>query len=269
MKRICDPFAYGHGPVEHCYWNDTVDAPPRVPLEEDISADVAIVGAGFTGLNAALRLARAGRDVVVLDAQNAAWGASGRNGGFCCLGGAKADDAALTRVHGRDAVLDYRLAERDAVDFVDALITDEGFNVDRHSEGETFLAHRPKDISQLHDMAAWAKATHGVDSEFVPESDLAGQGLDGPFYAALTTPIGFALNPRKYALQLFKHASSAGARVFSDSAVTRIAEDGDGHRLSVGDRSMRAKTVIIATNGYSSEDVPDWMRAAASGTMDS
>ena len=38
MKRICDPFAYGHGPVEHCYWNDTIDAPPRLPLEDDIAS---------------------------------------------------------------------------------------------------------------------------------------------------------------------------------------------------------------------------------------
>ncbi len=70
----------------------------RSTLSGDVATEVAIIGAGFTGLNAALRLAEAGVDVTVLDAKQVGWGASGRNGGFCCLGGAKASHQSLKSV---------------------------------------------------------------------------------------------------------------------------------------------------------------------------
>ena len=77
---------------------------PNCPtLEESIDADVCIVGGGFTGLAAALTLSRAGYRVALVESRRIGWGASGRNGGFCCLGGSAASDAVLRRMHGEEA----------------------------------------------------------------------------------------------------------------------------------------------------------------------
>ena len=96
-----------------------------------------------------LSLAQAGTDVIVLEAMYPGWGASGRNGGFCCLGGGRLSDAALDKLAGREDRLRFRAAELAAINFVDALITRHGIEVDRHSDGEIELAHRPKDMDDF------------------------------------------------------------------------------------------------------------------------
>ncbi|HBN30696.1 MAG TPA: FAD-dependent oxidoreductase, partial [Rhodobacteraceae bacterium] len=91
MQRIYEPAAYDTSQTAGAWWEETVASPLNFPtLNGDLTTDVAIVGAGYTGLNAALQLAEAhGVRAVVLDAAQPAWGASGRNGGFACIGGAK------------------------------------------------------------------------------------------------------------------------------------------------------------------------------------
>ena len=101
MTRIFSDYAYGSGPRDGCWWDTTCDLPETSQLDTDIACNVAIIGAKFTKLNAALRLAEQGVDVVVLDARHIGWGASGRNGGFCCLGGGSASDAQLDRRFGQ------------------------------------------------------------------------------------------------------------------------------------------------------------------------
>jgi glycine/D-amino acid oxidase-like deaminating enzyme len=247
VKRIFPAYAYGAGPRDGCWWDTTCDVPETPTLRGHIKADVAIIGAGFTGLNAALTLANAGLEVVVLDAQSPGWGASGRNGGFCCLGGAKASDRQLDRQFGRDGRLEWRRTEVDAVRYVEALLQEHKIDVDRHSKGETLLAHRPMSFDE-----ASVSENYGVAP--VIHDDLAAQGLNGPFAGAMTIPIGFALNPRKYLAGLLRAANQAGTLVFG-GAPARIGRDGvetDGGRVQAGH-------VLIATNGYSSEDIPHWL----------
>ena len=122
MRRIYPPHAYGEAPRATCYWPTTVEAEPNPPARGTLTADVAIIGAGLTGLSAALHLAEDGADVIVLEANDVGWGASGRNGGFCCLGGSAASDKALTRQYGEDARREFRMAEREAVDLTTGLM---------------------------------------------------------------------------------------------------------------------------------------------------
>ncbi|MAB17654.1 MAG: hypothetical protein CMN07_10950, partial [Roseobacter sp.] len=75
MKRIFNDFAYTDAPRENCWWDQTCAATDRSALEGDVSCDVAIVGGGFTGLSAALRLAEAGYSAVVLENRYVGWGA--------------------------------------------------------------------------------------------------------------------------------------------------------------------------------------------------
>ncbi|CUH79888.1 NAD(P)/FAD-dependent oxidoreductase [Tropicibacter naphthalenivorans] len=251
MKRIYEPAAYG--PQGGCFWADTVNGPDWPQLNGDVSADVAVIGGGFTGLTCALELARSGVDVVVLEAEHAGYGASGRNGGFCCLGGAKASAAKL-------AAIGWHHTERAAVDFVDGLIRQHGLVVDRHSQGETILAHKPRRWAALQRDAKEIAALYGAEPTLIHKCDLRAQGLDGPWHGAMTIPVGFALNPRKYHAGLAQAATKAGVRTFARSPVTQIV-NGAPWRLTTPNGTVRAKRVVLATNGYSSEDLPDWLRA--------
>jgi len=259
MRRIFPAHAYGPAPRAACFWAGTADIPDHPAARGEITCDVAVVGAGFTGLSAALHLAEAGEDVRVLEAETVGWGASGRNGGFCCLGGAKASDAMLRRRHGEAARRDWRQTEAAAVATARDLIGRHGIDADTHSEGETMMAHTPRAAATLGAQATRIEADYGVTPKIIPGEALAQAGMRGPFHAALTTPIGFALNPLKYALGLARAAAGAGTRIHAHSPVTSITSEGR-FRLTTPDARITARRLIVATNGYSSDDLPAWLR---------
>ncbi|KUF10129.1 NAD(P)/FAD-dependent oxidoreductase [Pseudoponticoccus marisrubri] len=257
MRRLYEPAAYA--PQAACFWADTVAPEDWPALERDGVADVVIIGGGFTGLNAALALARAGRDVAVLEAGTPGFGASGRNGGFCCLGGAKAPDALLRRQFGDEAPQHWAEAERAAVAFVDRLSA--GWEIDRHSQGETLLAHTARHWQALQREAAGLETRYGVAPELMAPDALRQAGLGGPWHGGMTLPLGFALNPRKYHAGLAGAAREAGARLFAHTQARGLRRDGDGWQVDTGHARLRARQVLIATNGYSSEDLPGWLAA--------
>jgi len=253
MKRLYEPAAYG--PQPGCYWHDTISPPAWPQHQGATSTEVAIIGAGFTGLSAALHLAEAGIDTTVLEAEHPGWGASGRNGGFCCLGGAAAPDALLTRRFGAEAAANWHKTEAAAIDTVAELIDRLNLQVDRHSDGETMLAHSAR---------AWRTMQaedHGPAARLIPRDALRQHGLAGPWFGALTKPKGFALNPAKYLDGLAKAAAQAGARLYAQSPVTKLHRADANWHLTTSKGTVTANTVILATNGYSAEDLPDWMRA--------
>ncbi|MEC7762402.1 MAG: FAD-binding oxidoreductase [Pseudomonadota bacterium] len=250
MRHLYEPHAYTDAPRAHCAWDIGGDWPA---LPGDTDTEVAIIGAGFTGLSAALTLAQAGVSVTVLDAKSPGWGASGRNGGFCCIGGAKAPDAVLTRRFGAEATQAFARTQIAAIDHVDALIRQHGIDVARHSDGEVQLAHRPR-----HARGFSAEAEHyralGVEAEVLSPGDLAQRGLTGPgFHGGLHVRKGFGLDAGRYVMGLARAAASAGARVHGHTPVTALSKQGATHRLTTPHGTLTAKTVIIATNGYTPE----------------
>lgn len=259
MKRIFPDYIYSDAPRQGCFWDDTVTAPDWPALTEAIAVDVAIIGGGYTGLSAALHLAENGVNVALIEAKQPGWGASGRNGGFCCVGGSKRSEKGLMRDYGVDIAQEYHTAEENAVDLVEALIRRLGLDVDRHSKGETLLAHRPSDMRFLEAEAAETVRTGGPPPMLLRRQDLADAGLRADFHGALTTPKGFALNPQKYLFGLAEAASSAGANLFGRSPVDQIKRADGGWVLATPQGQVTCDKVLICTNGYSSEDVPDWM----------
>ncbi len=259
MKRIYEDFAYGEGPVERCYWRATVpDEPGWACLDGEVRSDVAIVGGGYTGLNAALALAEAGVDVAVIEARTPGWGASGRNGGFCCLGGAKLSEDAIVRRFGAEEARLFDRAQADSVDHVAGLLARFGIDADTHSAGETQLAHRAQDAVA---MRARAEASDG-GHVFHSRDQLRQHGLHSEeFHGALTTPKGFALNPLKYVRGLAAAAKSSGATIFANAPVTGIERASDAWILRTDHGEVRARRLLMATNGYSSDALPGWMRA--------
>lgn len=259
MKRIFADYAYGEGPRQGCWWDETCDAVNRPAISGARQADVAIIGAGFTGISAAYHLAKAGVSTLVLDAHFPGWGASGRNGGFCCLGGGLLEDAAFDARFGRAARLGFRAAEKAAVALVSDLVDRFGLDVGGHSAGETVLAHRSKDMAALRRKAEAVERNYGVVPQLIEQEDLARHGLAGPFHGALNIPIGFGLNPRRFLHGIASAAEMAGAEIFHNTPVLAHRQSGGQHQLETPDGEVRAPHVIVATNGYSSEDLPGWL----------
>ncbi len=259
MRRIYSDYAYGRGPRDGCWWDETISAPQWPELNADISVDVAIVGGGFTGVSAALTLAEAGVSVAVLEAQSPGWGASGRNGGFCCLGGGRLSDGELQDKYGGEGRQQYYDTERAAIYLVAGRLERFGIDADRHSDGETQLAHSPRAMEGLRRSADALVARYGVETRLTEKADLASEGLNAGFHGALTIRVGFALNPRKYLFGIARAAEAAGAALYQRTPVTRIDTAREGVRLFTPGGQVRCERAIIATNGYSSEDMPDWL----------
>lgn len=258
MRRIYSDYAYSQHPRSNCWWDDTIAAPLWPQLEDELATDVAIIGGGFTGISAALHLAQDGVGVAVLEAETPGWGASGRNGGFCCLGGTKLSSGAMRRIFGKAATDIYEASEVAAVQLVRNLLDTHEIDADTHSNGETQLAHSKRAARQLL-ATANAMRDAGAEPVFQTREQLTEQGMNAGFHAALTTPVGFALNPRKYLFGLAKAAQTAGATLFQNSAAQRVKKTSGGYEITTKQGILRASKLVIATNGYSSEDIPEWL----------
>jgi glycine/D-amino acid oxidase-like deaminating enzyme len=245
------------------HWEAT--APPLgqslAPLRSAIDADAAIIGAGYTGLHAAYRLAKIrGLQVVVLEAASPGWGASGRNGGFCCVGSAKLSYAAMLRKHGHAATREFFDAQLDAVSYVDDFISAHAIDAERSGSGEFQLAHRAWAMDELkaeHDLLA---AAFGFRTELLKRDELGERGVGGAeFHGGLWSPVGFGLHPLRYLRGLAGAALDAGAVIHSRSEVKSWRQVGGVHVLSTAAGEVRAKRVLLATNAYSDDSVPRWI----------
>lgn len=259
MKRIYPEFAYSDAPRADCWWDETCLAPDRPALEGNRDFDVAIIGGGFTGISAALHLAEAGQSVCVLESRYVGFGASGRNGGFCCLGGGMLGNAALDKAFGRQGRDDWRQAELAAIRLVEGLVTRFDIEVDRHSDGETQFAHRARDFEAMRAEVAYYADSYGIKARLTEKADLGAEGMNAGFHGAITVPVGFGLNPRKYITGLAQAAEGAGAQIFHNTTVAQVKRTSSGFQVRSGQGAVSAKRVIVATNGYSSEDLPGWL----------
>lgn len=260
MTRAFGPYAYSRGPVRHCHWAGAVPdaALAMPPVAGAQRVDAVVIGGGYTGLNAALHLAEDGVEVMVLDAEFPGFGASGRNGGFCCLGGSRAPDAVLRRFGDPR---DVRRAEVAAIEHVGALLTRLGIDADRQDHGEAIVAHSAAKARSLPDLAAEFAQDYGVDCTVIAGQDMAARGMGGGWHGALSVPLGFSLHPRKYLIGLLRAALAAGVQVHGGSYVHAITPLAKGIELRTDRAVIHADRIVLATNGYTSENVPDWIRA--------
>lgn len=260
MKHLYEPEAYER--TVNSWW-ETTATPPRWPaLDRDIRAHTVIIGGGYTGLNCALELAEQYGigGVVILDANQPGWGASGRNGGFACMGGSKLDYEEHLERFGETETLNYFNAQIAAVESVRENLTRYAINADVHSNGETQLAHRPDLLEGLHVHQQQLKDRLEISAKFLTRDELAQQGLASPeFHGALTNPVGFALNPMKYVSGLARQIERTGILAFGDTPATAMAHGARGWKVETPHGTITAKNIVIATNGYSSENLPEWL----------
>ena len=184
------------------------EPPALPPLQGEVQADVAVLGAGYTGLTAALELASRGQRVVVLEAQRIGWGASGRNGGQALVGyGCEVDE--LERQLGRDDARHLFDWSRDAVQAMRARINRHG--IDCHwVEGHASVAIRERHERELRVHCEHLQRHYDYPMQWWDRDALRAQ-LDSPRYrAAMFDPLSAHLHPLAYARGLADAARAAG-----------------------------------------------------------
>ncbi|MDK3016079.1 NAD(P)/FAD-dependent oxidoreductase [Pseudodonghicola flavimaris] len=221
---------------------------PFAALETDTRADVCIVGAGFTGLSAALHLAEAGLDVVLLEANRVGFGASGRNGGQLGSGQRLPQDA-LEKLTGRtEADKLWQLAE-EAKAITKGLIARHGIDCDLRP-GVAWSGSSKGDVQHLHDYGRHLQDRYGYRSLELLDREAFHALCPSPDYRGGIVDWDAAhLHPLKYALGLARAAAGAGVRLFERTEVQAI-EEGAQVRLKTAGGTVTADHVILACNGY-------------------
>ena len=219
----------------------------RPALNGERRADVAIVGAGFTGLSAALHLAEKGYDVVVLDAHRVGWGASGRNGGQAGSGLRKSQDELEDLLGPSDAARLWDFTE-EAKAFLLGLIDRHGIDCDP-VPGIIDANHRARFDDATRAYAEHLAERYDYPARYIPPEEMR-EKVGSPAYSGgMLDPGAFHIHPLNFALGLARAAEAAGATIFENSEV-RDVSPGARVRLSTDKGSVITDHVILATNGY-------------------
>jgi glycine/D-amino acid oxidase-like deaminating enzyme len=229
------------------YWLDT--APPFVTACEgpvDGLADVVVIGAGFTGLSAALALGKRGASVTVVDAGRIGGGASGRNGGQVNTGVAQ-DFVALAAQLGIERASACYRAFADAVDTVERLIREEQIDCDYLATGKLKLASKPHHLAHLEKTADLIRRTVDTDIELIDGDRIRSEVQSDSFHGGLLQRHGGQMHMGKFTVGLAEAAVRRGAKLYENAAVTSIVKDGGAHRVVTTRGEVRAKQVLIAT----------------------
>ncbi len=219
----------------------------RAPLMGEIRADVCIVGGGFTGLSAALRLAELGYGVALLEAHRVGWGASGRNGGQ--LGsGQRREQSELEAAHGMNLAKDLWAIAESSKRLVKDLIARHDIDCGL-KPGIIHANHRARYDAEAQELVAHMAQHYDYPLRYLPPDELRGF-VNSPRYSAGVLDMDSAhLHPLKFARGLARAAQAAGVRIFEMSEVQKI-EPGDPAVVSSKTGRVTADAVVLGCNGY-------------------
>lgn len=232
------------------YYAATVAGQPIAPaLADDSTAHVCVIGGGFTGISAALHLAKHGVDVTLLEQSKLAWGASGRNGGQAHVGLRRDQEWLEKHVGPEDARRLWDLA-LDARGHLDTLIQTYGIQCD----------YRPGLLHADHKRAYTADTRRHVDHlrdrygyphiRFVDRAEVRELVATDSYFSGSLDARGGHLHPMNYALGLARAAQSHGARLHEGSEVLAVQRRGTAWTVRTRQAQVRADTVLLACNGY-------------------
>ena len=250
--------------MESPYQNHTPSAPPKSlwtavtrsidshpKLAGDEKVDVGIVGAGYMGLAAALRLATRGARVAVIEAAEVGWGASGRNNGLIAPG-LKRDPHRVRRMLGREAGERLVRLSGDAPKRVFELIDQYGIRCDAVSNGWIQAAHSRFALRAIERRVRdWQEL--GADVGIIQNSDVA-ERLGTDYYCgAGFDPRGGSVNPLAYVRGLARAADAAGVRIHAGTPMIELARDGARWRVNTPSGVLACENVLLCTNAYCSD----------------
>ncbi|HLW37190.1 MAG TPA: FAD-dependent oxidoreductase, partial [Candidatus Eremiobacteraceae bacterium] len=217
-----------------------------------------MIGAGYTGLSAALEAAKRGASVAVLEAAEIGWGASSRNGGMV-LSGLKLGPRELVARFGFQTARQMDATSVAAIDHVAAIVADEGIECSFARSGHLALASKASHYTE-YQRDAEVLQQFGRDVRVIPKEALGGEVGSDAFFGALLDEASASLQPALYAAGLARAARRAGATICERAAVERVSAGNQtrgGFQLTTARGALSATDVILATGGYTGAAFPD------------
>jgi len=239
------------------FWTDDYPRPADLPVSAELptETEVAIIGGGFTGLSAARTLAKSGTSVVVLERETIGWGASSRNAGMTGTG-LKAGMPDIFKRYGKDYGLKFWQASLDMLELIKELDAEEGIEFDWQQKGQLGLAFKASHFESMKSSVKWYQDQMGEEIMLVPPSEIrSGIGSD-VFHGGVFDKHGASLHPAKLVFGLAEVAARYGALLCEEAGVFEIDKEASGFTLHTIKGVLKAKNIIVATNGYTDRLVP-------------
>ncbi len=244
---------------ESNFWQTTASMPAATPGDVPARADVAVIGAGYTGLSAARTLAKRGVKVAVLEANSIGWGASSRNGGMV-LTGMKLSAETLAKRYGMELTRRMYADSLASIDLVEQIVREENIDCNFSRCGDLEVA-----CKQSH-FDSYARSAEVIAKEFnhqlriISRKDLSGEIGSSIYFGGLVDESSAGLNPARYVAGLARAALKTGASIYESARVqkiTRSLQNGaSGFEITTTRGDISARDVLVATSGYTSSATP-------------
>lgn len=235
------------------FWLTTAQMPADsntiTPFPEKV--DVAIIGAGYTGLSAAYTLAKRNVNVAALEAESIGWGASSRNGGMA-LTGLKLPMQTVLERYGRDLARQLFQCSLDAVDTVEQIVKEEKIDCGFSRSGHLLVANKPGHYAALEREVGFMAQEFDHNVRLVPPRELKDEIGSVAYHGGLVDEVSGGLNPAQYVAGLARAAEKAGARLHARARVNRLRRGERRFIVETNRGSLSAESVLVATAGYTS-----------------
>lgn len=245
-----------NAPYPSSYWaNHTEPGVVTLPLRHDIQTDVAVIGAGYTGLSCAFQLAkRFSREVVVLDAHQTGWGCSGRNAGFVLRGTGRLGMAQLGQKFGIDCARLFFQEYGEAITLVEDMMRQGNITCQAQPAGYLKVAHNASLAKDLPLQAEFLQKQFGYKVQHLSAEVLRAEYMhNAQAYGAIRFPDCFGVNPLALVQGYGQLALAQGVKLYTGSPVLHWQRTAEGFILHTPEANVHCKQLVMATNAYTAK----------------
>ena len=236
-------------PSPNTYWHATHNCITPPALSQNCKTEFLIIGGGYTGLSAAITLAEAGEQVMLIDANKLGFGCAGRNGGFVLSGSGRLSLSAIEEKWGLSTAKAMQAEYEGAVSLLTSRIQHYAMRVD-YTEGPYYkLAHTPKQAKTLQAAALHQQNQFNVPSTAFNKEDIQQRFSINNVYGGVRVD-GACLHPLKLADEYVRIARSLGASLYFNTPALSIDKKANGYAVDTPDGEIKAKHILIASNAY-------------------
>ena len=256
MKNLYHSDIYKFNTPVKSYWEETSNEKLNLErLTKNINCEIVVVGGGYTGLLCAINLIENyNLDVILIEAGKIGWGASSRNGGFCSFPPIKTSFKKLLKIYGTEETKRFFRNALDGSNYTRDIISNYNIDCDLTGESNFIVAHHPNKFKQIKEQAEVYKSEFGIETQIYSKEEFNKFGHGGnEQFGALSYKPGFAINPLKFVNGIAKYALSKKLKIFEHTLVDKINKNNGYYLLKSKEGSVKAKKVVVATNGFYQE----------------
>jgi glycine/D-amino acid oxidase-like deaminating enzyme len=256
MKNLYHSDIYKFNTPVKSYWEETSNEKLNLEkLTKNINCEIVVVGGGYTGLLCAINLIENyNLDVILIEAGKIGWGASSRNGGFCSFPPIKTSFKKLQKIYGKEETKKFFRNAVEGSNYTKDIISNYNIDCDVTGESNFIVAHHPNKFKQIKEQAEVYKSEFGIETEIYSKEEFNKFGHGGnEQFGALSYKPGFAINPLKFVNGITKYALSKKLKIFEHTLVDKINKNNGYYTLKSKEGSVKAKKVVVATNGFYQE----------------